>query len=761
MAHEQKDRSLWRVLGIYIAASWVCLQVVDVLNQNIGLPSWVFTLTLGMLIAGIPVIAATAYFQGAGRRKGLGTAANAGPFTWKNLRKVAVAGLAVWGIIISGWLFLADRGSADSERNLIAGLNEIQRLTGEYSFGEAYAIAEKLDSQITDDSVRDSMWSEVARQLTLETDPPGATVLRRDYDSTDADWTELGVTPLDVKRFPLGLSRLRFELDGYLTRETANFSSSIAEAGVFVLDTPESIPPGMIRVSGAEARIWVPGLEQLDALELGDFFMDIHEVTNRQYKTFVDAGGYAEPSCWTHPFVRDGQALSFDAAMAVLVDQTGRAGPSGWQVGSYPEGDDNLPVGGVSWYEAAAYACFVGKSLPSVYHWFTAADPFSSNHVVPQSNYAGAGPAPVGQYSGLTRDGIYDMAGNMREWAQNPDGEARYILGGGWNDPEYAFNDAITSPAFDRSGENGIRLASYPDEKNVAAAGGPVVKAFRDYAAEQAVSDEVFDVYRQMYHYDKTPINAITIESIEEAAYTRERIELDAAYGGERLTIFVFLPSGGKHSPPYQSVVFFPGSNDIYKTSYDELQLGSVDFILRSGRAIIYPVYKGTYERRSDLRSDIQDSSNLYRDHVIAWSRDVGRTIDYLETRDDIDTKRLAYLGFSWGGAMGPIMTAMEPRFKTSVFFVGGLMMQDVQPMADPFNFLPRVSIPTFMFNGRYDSFFPVDTSIQPFYDNLGTPAADRKLVITDSNHFVAAYSANRLISETLDWLDKYLGVVE
>ena len=237
--------------------------------------------------------------------------------------------------------------------------------------------------------------------------------------------------------------------------------------------------------------------------------------------------------------------------------------------------------------------------------------------------------------------------------------------------------------------------------------------------------------------------------------------ELDAAYGNERLTIFVFLPIGESYSPPYQTVVFFPGSGDIYKTSYDELSLGSVDFILRSGRALIYPVYKGTYERRSDLRSDIQESSNMYRDHVIAWSQDIGRTIDYLETRDDIDDTRLAYLGFSWGGAMSPIMTAMEPRFKTGVVFVGGLMMQDVQPMADPFNFLPRVTIPIFMFNGQYDSFFPVDTSIQPFYDNLGTPKTDKKLVITDSNHFVASYSTNRLMSETLDWLDKYLGAAE
>ena len=74
---------------------------------------------------------------------------------------------------------------------------------------------------------------------------------------------------------------------------------------------------------------------------------------------------------------------------------------------------------------------------------------------------------------------------------------------------------------------------------------------------------------------------------------------------------------------------------------------------------------------------------------------------------------------------------------------------------------LPRVTIPVFMFNGRYDSFFPTDTSIRPFFENLGTPAADKKLTITDSNHFVAAYSNNQLISESLDWLDRYLGPVK
>ena len=761
MAGERHQRSLWQALGIYAAASWVCLQVVDVLTQNMGLPQWVFTLTLGMLLVGLPITAATSYFQGIGARKKTDAAANTGLFTWKNLRKIAVAGLAIWGIAVTGWIIQTDKSSAESERNLITGLDEIQRLAGQYKFSDAYAIAAELDSQITDDSVRQSMWAEVSREMTIETDPPGATVLRRDYDSTEEDWQELGVTPVEVEHFPLGLSRLRFELDGYFPRETANFSSLLAAVDTFVLDTPETMPEGMARVSGGSIGIMSPGLEQIDALDLGDFFVDIHEVTNQQYKAFVDAGGYSDSACWTYPMVRDGKPMPFAEAMAVFVDQTGRAGPSGWQVGSFPEGEENLPVGGVSWYEAAAYACFVGKSLPTVYHWFAAADPFSSNHVVPQSNFSKTGAAPVGEYKGVSRDGIYDMAGNVREWAQNPDGESRFILGGGWNDPEYAFNDAVTSPAFDRSRENGIRLASYPDPKNLAAASAKIERSFRDFSVEKPVSDDVFAVYRQLYEYDETPLNAELVDSMDSAGYVRQQIELDAAYNDERLTIFIFLPSGENFSPPYQTVLFFPGSNDIYKTSYDELRLGSVEFVLRSGRALVYPVYKGTYKRKSELRSDVQNASNVYRDHTIAWSRDIGRAIDYLETRDDIDTERMAYLGFSWGAALGPIMTAIEQRFRTAIFFVGGMMMQDVQPMSDPLNFLPRVTIPTFMFNGRYDSFFPVETSIQPFYDYLGTPDADKKLTITDSNHFVAAYSNNQLISEALDWLDKYLGAVE
>ena len=776
MSRSTHQRSLWQVIGLYLAGSWLVLQVIDVLTQNVALPPWVFTMTLTLLLIGLPITAATAYFQGIGRSSvategadvggapGSDPAAEPGTrgfFTWGNVLKGGVAALALWGIAVTGWMIVGANETVDSEWDLVTGLDEIRRLVGEYDYPGANAIARELDGVISNDSVRESMWSEVSRTLTLTTEPAGATAYRRDYEDPDAEWEELGLTPVTVERFPFGLSRVRFELEGHLPRETADFSGRLAAAPPFVLDTEESLPAGMARVTGGSAKIWAPGLEQLDSLALGDFFMDVHEVTNRQFQEFVDAGGYRDAACWTHPFVRDGVEIPFEAAVAEFVDQTQRPGPSVWQAGSYPAGEDDLPVTGISWYEAEAFACYAGKSLPTVYHWYTAADPFSSNHVVPLSNYSGRGAAPVGQYQGVTRDGIYDMAGNVREWTRNPDGEARYIQGGGWNDPEYAFNDAVTSEAFDRSPGNGIRLVQYPDTTNIRAASAEIEKALRDYDAEQPVSDEVFDVYRQMFEYDRTALNAVVISSDTTATYIRDHVELDAAYGEERLALFVFLPVGGTGSPPRQAVVFFPGSGDLYRTSYDDMNIGFLDYILRSGRALVYPIYKGTWERQSDIQSDVQDDSNLYRDHVIAWGKDLRRSVDYLETRPDIDADRLGYMGISWGSAMAPIMTAVEPRVKASVLVVGGLMMQAVQPVADPFNYLPRVTIPTLMLNGRYDSFFPLETSIMPFYENLGTPEADRKIIVTDANHFVTAYDANLAIAESLDWLDRYLGPVE
>jgi formylglycine-generating enzyme required for sulfatase activity len=103
------------------------------------------------------------------------------------------------------------------------------------------------------------------------------------------------------------------------------------------------------------------------------FLIDKYEVTNREYKKFVDAGGYQDVKYWKYPFVKDGHPIEFREAIQLLRDKTDRSGPATWELGNFIAGEENYPVSGVSWYEGAAYAEFVGKGLPTVFHWYHAA----------------------------------------------------------------------------------------------------------------------------------------------------------------------------------------------------------------------------------------------------------------------------------------------------------------------------------------------------------------------------------------------------
>ena len=138
--------------------------------------------------------------------------------------------------------------------------------------------------------------------------------------------------------------------------------------------------------------------------------------------------------------------------------------------------------------------------------------------------------------------------------------------------------------------------------------------------------------------------------------------------------------------------------------------------------------------------------------------KDFRRCVDYLETRPDIDSDKLAYYGLSWGAAWpGVIIPAVEQRLKASILLPGGLRGGG-RPEVHPINYVTRVKIPTLSLNGRFDGNQPYEIYTKPLMDLLGTPEEAKRLVLYDTDHIPPR---NEFVKEILAWLDKYLGSVK
>lgn len=169
-----------------------------------------------------------------------------------------------------------------------------------------------------------------------------------------------------------------------------------------------------------------PKLAKRNLVTVEPVYLDRYTVTNEQFQQFVDAGGYEQLEFWHE------EALP---ALLDFVDQTGAPGARFWYDGQYLPGEQRLPVVGVSWYEAWAYARWVGKRLPTDAEWTKAGAwpvesspgriaqrryPWGESFDVRRAHLYGSGnqgPMAVDEYPGGTSvGGIHQLIGNVWEW---------------------------------------------------------------------------------------------------------------------------------------------------------------------------------------------------------------------------------------------------------------------------------------------------------------------------------------------------------
>jgi dienelactone hydrolase len=593
----------------------------------------------------------------------------------------------------------------------------------------------------------------------------------KEYNSPEREWQYLGVSPVNNVRLPVDLMRWRITKDGYDTVVAASFTWQMDTTNAIttlpvnvhrVLDKVGTVPPGMVHVQASSTECG----------ELSEFYIDRYEVTNGEYKKFIDAGGYRDRKYWKHPFNKDGRELSWEQAMNEFVDQTAQHAPATWQEGGYPEGQADYPVSGISWYEAAAYAECSGKSLPTKAHWGAASGEYTffgqfwgDCSVALNSNFKEKVAAHVGKYQGSTIYGAYDMAGNVREWCWNETPRGRMIRGGAWNENLYMFYNLGESPAMDRSAENGFRCVLYPKPETIPASAFQLVKvdAGLNLRKGKTVPDAIFDVYKEQFSYDNIALNA-HVESRKENpdGWVQEKITLDAAYGHERIIAYLFLPKNAK--PPYQTVIYYPSGSAFgtYSSTdiehYHEFPM-FLSFVIKNGRAVLFPVYKATFDRVDSKMFDRAFGdpidNRFYTEHIIQTVKDLKRCLDYLETRQDIDTSKFSYYGMSRGAVLGGLIPAVEKRLKVSILLAAGGDPRG-RPEVNLVNYLPRVRIPTLIINGKYDIYMTND-NLMAFYDLLGSRVNEKDLRFTESGH---TPSRNEVVKQTLAWLDRYLGPV-
>ena len=475
------------------------------------------------------------------------------------------------------------------------------------------------------------------------------------------------------------------------------------------------------------------------------FYMDKYEVSNKDYKEFVDSNGYYRDEFWPLDLMHEGKKISFSEVKTSFVDKANFPSPKDWYQGTYENGKELYPVSGISWYEAYAYANFRNMSLPSVAEWFYAFDRNRPERALKNAN--------INSYNytksriesdSENNNGIFDMAGNVREWVSNniKDENSRGILGGSFADDTYVPFDFYSQNAWNRSSYNGIRLVKKIEPDN----SGEIFykrEKLRNFYDNYRTTENEWDLIESLFMYDK---NNISFEQVNTSKVNGQEFYCTSF---NIITSNMTMPVHHLRADPEikskKAIIYFPGSNALYR---DKITYPTwVTEMVNSGVDVIFPEYLSTYSRQDRVKTDIGNTSMNYRDHLITWVKEVRYAVDYA-IQNGYEPH---YFGVSWGGQVGVNILAIEDRFKTGILFVGGISLDDVREEIQPEKYAARIKTPTLLLNGRYDFYFPYQSSQLPLFNLMNLDNNNKRHVVVDYAHYVPMHIVRE---ETLKWIN-------
>jgi eukaryotic-like serine/threonine-protein kinase len=791
---ELKTRRVYRAAVVYGVVAWVVVQAAAIVVPELMLPAWITRAVIVVALLGFPLVLVLAWAYDItphGMQRAGPPATSAPPpgpaaegsdraeeepvevaGRWARLAVMTVGAL----IIVGGIGVYALAGGAPELPRGEALFIELSGLSQDGRYATAFELARR--AAVEGEAIPDSLTVRFTDQLTVLSDPPSAAVRARRYvagqASDESAWHELGRTPLRGIAIARGDYHVRVVADGHTPVDRIVSSgrtrailrdrrTTELHVDVRLLPVGRS-PEGMVFVPGGPYRIASRDLQSLSA-ELDDFFMDRFEVTNAAFAEFVDAGGYARPDYWSD--LAEGQRGDAAAVLSRLVDRTGLPGPRGWSGQRPPPGAYQHPVTGVSWYEASAYCRFRGGRLPTLFEWEkTARDGITANqgielpwgYVGPhdpgtdRANFDGTGTTPVGAYPfGMSAFGALDMAGNAKEWLRNPSDAGRAVTGGSWADPIYVFSEVGSMDPTTASETVGFRCARPATDGPLAvgAQGDTPLRLTAETPEYSPVDDATFRVLLSHYEYDRRPLNAVVEERLDMPGWTRERIHYDGP-GGDRVMAYLFVPNVGR--PPFQTMVFVPNSSAFFGNTAAQIAGDVLGPLVRGGRALFTVVMEGMTEREYPVGYEWPATSSVaFRDQMVRRATELRLGLDYLETRQDIDTGALAYVGASWGAGSRLLFAAVDERFRATVLIGAGIdeRVHPTLPEASNINFAPRIRGPKLVVNGAEDEEHPWRTRGLPLWNLLTEP---RELALFDGvGHLPPAELRIPAIREFLD----------